>query len=123
GSGRSFVRRKAVDIASTALLMTLILGCLVAVFVGGSFADQLFGWLGLGPTARHVWSIVRWPVAVLVAMLVFAFVYYVTPDVEHRSFRWVTPGAVAGVLLWLLASLGFSLYISRVGNVAALYGT
>jgi len=57
-----------------------------------------------------------------VAMLVFALIYYVTPDVQQRSFRWVTPGAVVGVLLWLAASLGFSAYVSRVADVGAIYG-
>ena len=55
-------------------------------------------------------------------MLVFAFIYYVTPDVQQRSFRWVTPGAIAGVLLWLAASFGLSFYLSKVADVGAIYG-
>jgi membrane protein len=55
-------------------------------------------------------------------MLIFALIYYVTPDVKQRAFRWVTPGAFAGVLIWLLASVGFSAYISYVANVGALFG-
>ncbi|MDQ4048614.1 MAG: YihY/virulence factor BrkB family protein [Actinomycetota bacterium] len=121
--GRGFLRRKAIDTASTFVLLALVLASLVMVFVGGRFADDLLGFIGLGPAAAQAWSIVRWPAAVLVAMLVFAFVYYVTPDVHQRSFPWVTPGAVAGVILWLLASLGFSTYISNVGNIGAVYGT
>jgi len=121
-SGRSFLRRKAVDVASTFALMALILVSLVLVFVGGRFAEDMLGFIGLGPTAATVWNIARWPAALLVAMLVFAYVYYVTPDVQQRAFRWVTPGAVAGVLLWLLASAGFSAYVSRVADVGALYG-
>jgi membrane protein len=60
---------------------------------------------------------------VLVAMLVFTLIYYVTPDVEHRGFRWLTPGAATGVLLWLIASFAFSQYVSRVGDVGVVYGT
>ena len=122
-SGRSFLRRKAVDVASTAVLMALVLASLVLVFVGGGFARDLFGFVGLGSTAADVWNVVRWPAAVLVAMLVFAFVYYVTPDVQQRSFRWVTPGAAVAVLLWLGASAGFSIYVSKVADVGAIYGT
>jgi membrane protein len=55
-------------------------------------------------------------------MLIFALIYYVTPDVEQRAFRWVTPGAFIGVLIWLIASVGFSIYVSRVADVGALYG-
>ena len=121
-SGRGFVRRKAVDIASTFVLMALAILSVILIFVGGRFADDLLGFAGLGPTAVQIWSIARWPTAVLVVMLAFAFVYYVTPDVQQRSFRWVTPGAVVAVALWLLASLGFSTYISRVADVGAIYG-
>jgi membrane protein len=121
-NGRSFLRRKAVDVASTLVLMVLVLASLVLVFVGGAFAEDVLGFLGLGPTVAEVWDIARWPAALLVAMLVFAYVYYVTPDVEHRSFRRVAPGAAVGVLLWLLASVGFSIYVSRVADVGALYG-
>src|SRR5829696_5036837 len=122
--GRSFLRRKATDIASTVVLMTLVLVSLVLVFVGGSFAEDLLGFLGLGPTVAHAWNIARWPAARAVAMLVFAFIYHVTPDVDadRRSFRHVTPGAAVGVLLWLLASAGFSIYVSKVADVGALYG-
>jgi len=120
--GRSFVRRKLVDIGSTVVLMTLILTSTVMVFVGGGFAEDLLGFLGLGPAVAKAWSIVRWPAAVGVAMLAFSFIYYVTPDVQHRSLRWITPGAVVGVLVWLGASIGFALYVERLGDVGAVYG-
>ncbi len=122
-SGRSMLRRKLVDVGSTLVLLGLAIVTAILVFVGGSFAEDLLGFIGLGPTAAKVWSIARWPAALLVAMLVFSYVYYVTPDVQQRSWRWVTPGAVVGVLLWLLASWGFSTYISNVADVGAIYGT
>ena len=121
-SGRGFLRRKAVDLLSTAVLMTLVLSSLVMVFVGGRFADDMFGFIGLGSTVAEVWSIVRWPGALLAAMLAFAYIYYVTPDVEQRSFRWVTPGAIVGVLAWLLASIGLGTYLESIADVGALYG-
>lgn len=122
-SGRSFLRRKSVDVMSTLVLLALGLVTGILVFVGGGFADDLFDFIGLGPTAARIWSTARWPAAVLVAMFVFSFIYYVTPDVKHRSWRWITPGAVVGVLLWLLASWGFSTYVSNVADVGAIYGT
>ena len=122
-SGRSFLRRKMIDVLSTVVLMTLILVSLVMVFVGGGFAEDLLGFVGIGPSVARVWNLVRWPAAMLVAMLVFAYLYYFTPDVHQRSFRWVTPGAVVGVLLWLAASYGFSSYISNYADVGAIYGT
>jgi membrane protein len=120
--GRSFLRRKTIDVVSTVVLMTLILVSLVLAFVGGGFAEDLLGFIGLGQGVARIWNIARWPTAVLIAMFVFSYVYYVTPDVKHRSFRWVTPGAIVAVLLWLGASYGFSQYLSRVADVGAIYG-
>jgi membrane protein len=120
--GRSFLRRKSTDIVFTFVLMVLVLACLTLLFVGGQFASDLFGFVGLGSTAASVWNVVRWPGALAVTMLIFALIYYVTPDVEQRAFRLVTPGAFVGVVIWLTASVGFSLYISQVANVGALFG-
>ena len=100
-SGRSFLRRKLTDVASTVVLMVLVLVTLIMVLVGGQFAEDLLGFIGFGSTAAEIWSVARWPGAVAVAMLIYSFLYYVTPDVQQRSFRWVAPGAAIGVLLWL----------------------
>jgi membrane protein len=123
GGGRSFVRRKSIDVLLTIALMGLILTSMVMLFVGGSFAEDMLGFIGLGGTAADIWGVVRWPGALAVTMLVFAVIYYFVPDVEHRGFRWITPGAVAAVVIWLAASLGFSFYISSVADVGAIYGT
>lgn len=119
---RSFLQRKTLDVVCSFALMALVLGTLVLVFVGGRFARDLSGFAGLGSTAATIWNVVRWPAALAVAMLIFALIYYVTPDVRQRSFRWLTPGAALGVLVWLGASYGFSTYISRVADVGAIYG-
>ena len=121
--GRRFLRRKAIDVGSTFLLMGLILLSLVLVFVGGSFARDMLGFVGAGPEAARVWNVARWPAAVGVVMFIFAYIYFVTPDVRQRSFRAVLPGAAVGVVLWLAASIGFGEYISQVVNVGAIYGT
>lgn len=121
--GRGFLQRKKTDLISSLVLGSLVLLTLILVFVGGDFAADLLGFVGLGSTAAEVWAIARWPAAGFAAMLAFSWIYYVTPDVRHRGFRWVTPGAAAGVLLWLLASAGFSLYVSNLGNLNATYGS
>jgi membrane protein len=123
GTGRSFLRRKSVDVLLAFALMILVLASLVMVFVGGRLSHDLLGFIGLGSTAADIWDVARWPGAALVAMLVFALIYYVTPDVAHRGFRWLTPGAAVGVALWLIASLAFSRYVSQVADVGVVYGT
>jgi membrane protein len=120
--GRSFVRRKLIDVGSTAVLMTLILVSLVLAFVGGRLAEDLLGFVGLGEDVARAWNLARWPGAIVIATLVFSYIYYVTPDVRHRAFHWITPGAIVAVVFWLAASFGFSWYLSRVADVGAVYG-
>ena len=121
-SGRRFLRRKLVDVLSTFALMALALLSLLMVFLGGGFADDVMRFIGLGPDAAEIWNVARWPGALAVAMFVFGFVYYVTPDIRQRSYRSVGPGAAVGVLLWLGASVGFATYVSQIANIGAIYG-
>jgi membrane protein len=116
--GRSFVRRKLIDIASTLVLLALVLTTLILVFAGGGVADDV-----LGAAAASVWRIVRWPGAFASALLVFSFVYYVTPDVQQRGFRWIAPGAVVGVAMWLAASAAFSAYLANFKSLNVTYGS
>jgi membrane protein len=116
--GRTFLRRKARDIASSFILMGLVLLTLLLVFVGGQLARHVFG-----ADVAHAWNIARWPLAVLIAMLAFAYLYYVTPDLAERRFHVMTPGAVTAVIVWIAISWGFSQYLSRFSSVNAIYGT
>jgi membrane protein len=117
-NGRSFLRRKLRDIASSFILIGLVVVTLVLVFVGGTLADHVFGQNG-----AQLWNIVRWPLAIVVAMLAFAYVYYVTPDLPERHFRVMTPGAVIAVITWIAISFAFSQYLSHYNDVNAIYGT
>jgi membrane protein len=120
--GRSFFRRKAVDVVSTFALLALVLSTLIFVVVGQGPAEDILQLVGADENAAQVWTALRWPAAVLSALLGFSFVYYVTPDHEHRAYHLVTPGAVLGVVAWLVVSWGLSEYISNVVNIGALYG-
>jgi membrane protein len=116
--GRGFFRRKGRDIVSSVILIGLVLITLILVFVGGSLANHLFGEGG-----ARAWNIVRWPLAVVMAMLAFAYIYYVTPDLEEREFKLMTPGAAVAVVAWIVISLGFSEYLTHYSDVNAIYGT
>ena len=120
--GRSFLRRKAVDVFSACVLMALVVASLVLLFAGGALGEEVFGEIGLGRTAEDAWSYARWPLALFVALLVFGWTYAVTSDARHRRFRFFTPGVVVAVALWVGASLLLSRYLGSVGDVSALYG-
>jgi membrane protein len=120
--GRGFVEHKLHDILWTLVVVALVLVTFVLVFLGGALSRFIFGQLGLGDTAAQIWSYVRWPAAVLSTIFVYAVVYYAAPNVEVRRWQWITPGAVFGVVTWLLASAGFFLYVSNFGAYSATYG-
>jgi membrane protein len=120
--GRGFVKHKLVDLGWTLAVMALALITFVLIFLGGGLASDVLGKIGLGDTAATVWLFLRWPAALCVTMLIYAIVYYAAPNVEVRHFRWITPGAVVGVLLWILASALFFLYVSNFSSYSATYG-
>ncbi|MGD9485372.1 YihY/virulence factor BrkB family protein [Streptomyces sp. TRM70308] len=105
-------------------LVTVLLLAVTAVgvvFTGG-LAQRAGDVLGVGDTAVTVWSIAKWPVLVLLVSLVFSMLYWAAPNVK-RPFRWVTPGGLLAVLLWLLASALFALYVANFSNYDKTYGS
>ena len=119
---RGFVPRKLTDIAATLVAIVLFAVVLAAVFLGGQLAHDLFGKIGLGNTAASIWSYSRWPVALVAAMLAYALVYRVAPDIRPPPVRWITPGAVVGVVLWIVLSLAFAIYIRNFSSYGTAYG-
>jgi membrane protein len=120
--GRGLVRRKAEALMWTLVVLALILITFVLIFLGGGLASDVLGLIGLGQRVADVWRIVRWPAALVSAMLVYAVVYYAAPNVEVRRFQWITPGAAIGVVTWIVASALFFLYVSNFSSYSATYG-
>ncbi len=120
---RGMVRRKLNDalIAFTVILLFLVV--LAAIFLGGQIADDLFGKIGLGDTVATIWSYARWPVALVAAIVAYGLVYGLAPDREPRRIRWISAGAVVAIVLWLLLSVGFSIYVRNFARYGAIYGT
>ena len=120
--GRGFVKHKLHNLIWTLLLIFLAAVTCMLLFLGGGLAEDVLGLVGLGGSAVEVWNVLRWPAALLVAMLVYAVVYYAAPNVEIRHWRYITPGAVFGVVMWILASAAFFVYVSSFASYSATYG-
>jgi membrane protein len=120
--GRGLVKKKANDVAWTLVVLALALLTFVLIFLGGGLASDVLGWIGLSESLATVWLIVRWPLALLSITLIYAIVYYAAPNVEVRRFRWITPGAVFGVLCTIGASAVFFVYVSNFSSYSATYG-
>ena len=109
------------------LLVTLamVLGAAlvaIAVVVSGPVARSIGDAVGLGDTAVTVWNIAKWPVLAVVVVTMFAVLYYAAPNVRVR-FRWLSPGGVAALLIWLIASGAFAFYVANFGSYNATYGS
>lgn len=120
--GRGFVRRKVTDLIAALVVIVLFAVVVVAVFLGGQVADDLFGKIGLGETAASVWSYARWPMALVAATVAYSLVYRLAPDIRPPAVRWITAGAIVGVALWLVLSVGFAIYIRNFATYGAAYG-
>jgi membrane protein len=120
--GRGFVKHKLNNLLWTLVLVVLMLVTFVLVFLGGGLAGDVLGLIGLGDTAAAIWRIARWPAALASATLTYAVVYYAAPNVDIRHWRWITPGAVFGVIAWIIASALFFLYVANFSAYGATYG-
>lgn len=86
-------------------------------------ADGLAASYGFGVVFVILWKILQWPVVLAFLLLGFALIYYWAPDLRDQNWRWVTPGSVAAVLLWLLVSFGFRLYRHFFDSYSKTYGS
>ena len=98
-------------------------GIFLLIVVGGALGDAIAKKAGLGGAFQWAWGIARWPVAFCAILLFFGLVYYLAPNKQQRSWKWITPGSVVGGLLWLLLSGLFALYVTFAGNYTKTYGT
>jgi membrane protein len=98
-------------------------GIFLLIVVGGSIGDAIARKAHLGGAFQWTWGILRWPVAFTAILLFFSLVYYLAPNREPRSWKWITPGSLIGGLLWLALSGLFALYVTFAGNYTKTYGT
>jgi membrane protein len=92
------------------------------VMIGPTLAERLASQLGLAPAVATIWKLVQWPVAFGLIALGIALLNYFGPDAE-QDWEWITPGAVLATALWLLASIGFKVYVTRFSDYNATYGS
>jgi len=120
--GRPIWKTAPVRIAVTVVLLTLVIISAVAVAVTGGLAKQVGNLIGVGDTAVTVWDVAKWPVLLLIVSFMFAFLYWAAPNVKHPKFRWVSPGGLVAVLVWVIASAAFAFYVANFGSYNKTYG-
>ncbi len=121
--GRPVWKVLPLRVALTVVLLVLaVVSALIVVFTG-SLARQAGTALGIGDTALTAWSIAKWPVLVLLVAFMIAILYWAAPNARVRGFRWVSPGSLVALLIWLVASGGFAVYVANFGSYNKTYGT
>ena len=121
--GRPFWKLRPIQIAITVVMILLLALCAIAVVVTGPLAQQVGDVIGAGSAAVTAWDIAKWPVIAAVIVTMFAILYWAAPNVRQPGFRWITPGGIAALVLWVLASAGFALYVSLFASYNKTYGS
>ena len=121
--GRPFWKLRPFQVAVTLVLVLMAAMVVLALIVSGPIAEAIGNAIGLGDTAVMVWDIAKFPVLLIVVMLMLAILYWSAPNAKPAGFRWVSPGSVTAVVVWLLASAGFAFYVANFGSYDKTYGT
>jgi membrane protein len=121
--GRPFWKLRPIQIAITIVMILLLALCAIAVVVTGPIAQQVGDVIGAGSAAVTAWDIAKWPVIAVVLITMFAILYWAAPNVKQPGFSWITPGGVLALVLWVLASAGFALYVSLFASYNKTYGS
>jgi membrane protein len=120
---RPWWKQRLTAIVLTLILAVLIIAALVIVLYGGRIADILASHYGFSGAFTLAWKIAQWPIVLAFLFIAFAMIYYWAPDLEDQDWRWITPGSVAAVILWLLVSFAFRLYLHYFDSYSKTYGS
>jgi len=120
---RSWWKQRLVALFLTVSLSVLIIGAVIVIFGGSKIAEHLGASYGFSEAFVITWKILQWPIALAFMLLAFALIYYLAPDVRNHKWRWITPGSVIGVVLWLLVSFAFKGYLHFFDSYSKTYGS
>ncbi|MEV0357932.1 YihY/virulence factor BrkB family protein [Nocardia sp. NPDC050697] len=121
--GRPIWKTVPVRLGLTAAMVALLGIVALGVVATGSVADKVGHWLGIGSAAVTAWDILKWPVLAILMSLAIALLYWAAPNAKQPGFTWITPGSVLAVLVWIVASAGFTLYVANFGSYNKVYGS
>ena len=120
--GRPVWKAVPIRIGITVLIGVLLLvTSLLVVFTGG-FAEHLATALGAGPTVLTTWNILKWPILLILVAVLVGLLYWAAPNAKQAGIRWITPGCGLAVLVWIIASGGFALYVENFNTYNRTYG-
>jgi membrane protein len=121
--GRPIWKLRPLQMLVTLVILILAAITLLALIVSGPLAEAIGSAIGLSDTAVTIYQIAKWPILAALVITIFAVLYYATPNVKLRGFKWVTPGSIVALVVWILASAAFAFYVANFGSYDKTYGT
>jgi membrane protein len=121
--GRPFWKLRPLQIAVTLAMILMMALLAVGLVLTGPVVEAVAAPIGLGDTAVTVWNVAKWPVMAAVFLVMVAVLYYASPNVKLRGFKWVTPGSLVAIVVWAIASAAFAFYVANFGSYDKTYGT
>jgi len=121
--GRPVWKLRPVILLVTAVLVVLAAVTMVGLIVSGPVATAIGDQIGLGSGVVTVWNIVKWPVMLVIVGLIVAILYWSTPNVRQPRFRWISIGAAVAIVVWIVVSALFGLYVSNFSSYDKTYGS
>lgn len=123
GEGRPVWKLRPMMLLVTLVAVVLaVIGALILV-LSGPVVQSVGDAIGIGSTVLTVWSIAKWPVLLIIAIVLVALLYQATPNVRQPKVKWVSLGSVFAIIVWILASAAFAFYIANFSNYAKTYGS
>jgi membrane protein len=120
--GRPFWKLKPLQLLVTFICISLVAVTALALVVSGPLATAVGEAIGLGDAAVTAWQFGKWPVMLLLVLLILHVLYYASPNAKVRK-KWVSPGALLTLVVWILASVAFAFYVANFGSYNKTYGT
>jgi membrane protein len=121
--GRPFWKLRPLQLALTLAMVLVVAAIALSVVLTGPVVSAVAEPIGVSDTAVSIWNIAKWFAVALLFVLMLDVLYYASPNVRQRGFRWVTPGAVVALVIWLVTSGAFALYVSQFGSYNKTYGS
>src|SRR5689334_14468421 len=121
--GRPWWKLRPLQIGLSAVALVLMAVVATALVISGPLVDAVGNAVHAGGTARTAWSIGRWPVLVILMMLVLSMLFWIAPNVQQPRFHWLTVGGSVALLVWAAATFGFGLYVANFGSYDKTYGS
>ena len=121
--GRPFWKLRPLQLLLTLVAVILLAVMAMGIVLTGPIVSDVADPIGVSGTAVTIWNYAKWLAIAVLFVVLLGLIYYGSPNVKQRGFKWITAGGVVALVVWLVASAGFALYVSQFGSYNKVYGS